>query len=352
MVQSQLPGTSSGASSLLFTPDSSKLVLATSASATVLIIDLGSAERPPRVLRKFEQHSIREGTVNGRVVRGKRHAGPSANADGDVDMTEEHADPASSSDSESESDSDVESSKRVHTTITRMAVSADGQWLATADDRRRTHVFNLDAVQHHSALPTLAAPVHALAFAADPAAPGMLVLGLADNALEVYDVEARTFPRWARALVHALPQRFVRLHDPVLGVAFDAAREGQDASDATGEAAEGAEAEGRQLPARTALFWGATWLCKVNLAERAGGAGGFEKRRRGKRKAGANANGRVEVGDPASEQQRNFKLITHYRPLLFVDFVAPGELVVVERPLVDVLAKLPPAYFKPKYGAS
>ncbi|KAH9853178.1 WD40 repeat-like protein [Lenzites betulinus] len=351
MVQSQLPGSSSGASSLLFTPDSSKLVLATSASATVLIIDLGSVERPPRVLRKFEQHSIREGIVNGRVVRGKRHAGTSANTDGDIDMTTESQDPSNSaSESDSDSDSDVESSKRVLTTITRMAVSADGQWLATANDHRRTHVFNLDAVQHHSALPTLAAPVHALAFAADPAAPGMLVLGLADNALEVYDVEARTFPRWARALVQALPQRFVRLHDPVLGVAFDAAREGQEDADA--ENADGAEAEGRQLPARTALFWGATWLCKVNLAERAGGAGGFEKRRRGKRKADANANGRVEVGDPASEQQRNFKLITHYRPLLFVDFVAPGELVVVERPLVDVLAKLPPAYFKPKYGAS
>ena len=93
------------------------------------------------------------------------------------------------------------------------------------------------------------------------------------------------------------------------------------------------------------------------LAERTG-YGGFEKRRRGKRKAdqvGANANGRVEVSVDDSQQegqQRNFKLVTHYRPLLLVDFVAPGELVVVERPLVDVLAKLPPAYFKPKYGAT
>ena len=59
----------------------------------------------------------------------------------------------------------------------------------------------------------------------------------------------------------------------------------------------------------------------------------------------------VSVEEPSQEvQPRNFKLITHYRPLLLVDFVTPGELVVVERPLVDVLAKLPPAYFKPKYG--
>ncbi|KAI0639180.1 WD40 repeat-like protein [Trametes polyzona] len=356
ILQSQLQSTSTGASSLVFTPDSSKLVLATSTTAIVLIIDLGTVDRPPRVLRKFEQHRLREGYLNDRVIKGRK--GASAGADGDVDMAEDdQADPsgsASDSDSDTDTDSDsVEASKRVRTTITRTAVSPDGQWLATADDRRRTHVFNLDAVQHHCALPSLPRAIHALAF--DTSAPSTLVLGLADNALEVYDVEARQFPRWARPLVQGLPQRFTRLHDPVLGVAFDpGARPGTGASAGSGE--EGAP----HLPPRTALFWGATWLCKVNLAERAG-PGAFEKRRRGKRKAmdpPPNANGRVEVqvDDGAGEQQqqhpRNFKLVTHYRPLLFVDFVAPGELVVVERPLVDVLAKLPPAYFKPKYGAS
>jgi U3 small nucleolar RNA-associated protein 4 len=56
--------------------------------------------------------------------------------------------------------------------------------------------------------------------------------------------------------------------------------------------------------------------------------------------------------DPMSEDHLNFKMITHYRPILYADFLAPGELVVVERPLVDVLATLPPAYFVHKYGAS
>jgi len=55
---------------------------------------------------------------------------------------------------------------------------------------------------------------------------------------------------------------------------------------------------------------------------------------------------------PEEHQPNNFKMVTHYRPILHVDFLDPGELVVVERPLVDVLATLPPAYFKPKYGAS
>ena len=248
--------------------------------------------------------------------------------DGETPENAAAADLGSGSDSDAESD--TEDAKRVRTTVTRMAVSADGQWLATADARRRTHVFNLDAVQHHSALPTMPQAVHALAFAADPSAPGTLVLALADNTLEVYDAEARAFPRWARALIDALPPRFTHLHDPVLGAA-------------TGAGA---------LPPRTVLFWGATWMCKVMLAERIG-YGGFEKRRRGKRKAADMAGSRVEVGgDEEAAPPRNFKLVTHYRPLLLVDFVAPGELVVVERPLVDVLAKLPPAYFKPKYGAT
>ncbi len=46
----------------------------------------------------------------------------------------------------------------------------------------------------------------------------------------------------------------------------------------------------------------------------------------------------------------NFKIVTRYRPILFADFIAPGEMVVVERPILDVLAGLPPAYFHAKYG--
>ena len=46
----------------------------------------------------------------------------------------------------------------------------------------------------------------------------------------------------------------------------------------------------------------------------------------------------------------NFKLVTRYRPILCADFLDAGELLVVERPLMDLLQALPPAFFKPKYG--
>lgn len=89
-----------------------------------------------------------------------------------------------------------------------------------------------------------------------------------------------------------------------------------------------------------------------------GSAGVSKKRRRDSVKhavppATPSKNTNTEVGPvAATEEQHHIKVVTHYRPILFVDYMAPGELVIVERPLVDVLATLPPAYFRHKYGAS
>ncbi|OBZ79661.1 U3 small nucleolar RNA-associated protein 4 [Grifola frondosa] len=324
IIHGHLSGSSSstGSSSLTFTPDSSKLVLATSASSRVVIVELGSGDRSSRVLRVFEQHRMRDGLVRDRVIRGRK---------GDEDAQIENAATVMS-------DDDFDSVETVKTTITRMAVSADGQWLATSDDLCRTHVFNLDSVQHHCVLPSFPQAIHVLTF--DPATPNTLVLGLANNAIEIYDVELRQFPRWSRAL----PQRFTHLHDPLLGVTFNPApRTGEQKGSSAG------------APLKQALFWGATWLCRMRLSDRPSWSG-FDKRkyRKGNGAPPAGPNGKIEVSleEGQQQQENSFRMVTQYRPVLFVDYLAPGELVVVERPLVDVLAKLPPAYFKPKYGAS
>ncbi|KAL6304216.1 WD40 repeat-like protein [Sparassis latifolia] len=320
---------STGSSSLTFTPDSSKLVMATATSSYVVVVDIGNEESLPRVLRKFEHHRLRDNVVGNRVIRGRKGL--------------QDAEPAESEDAGESSENEAATSKQVTATITRMAISPDGQWLVTTDDHCQTHVFNLDSIQYHCTLPSFPQPIHALAF--DPSAPSLLVLGFANNTIQVYDVEARQFPRWAQALNGGLPQRFTHLHDPILGVSFDpGARVGEG---------------GAYTPHRHALFWGATWLCRVKL-DASAGWGGFEKKRRwdGKRHTTAqpssNPTSRLDVSmeEGRGQQQQNFKIVTHYRSILFVDFMRPAELVVVERPLVDVLAKLPPPYFKAKYGTS
>ena len=293
--------------------------MALAGSSYILVIDLGMDTGKPRVLRRFSQHRVKDVIIGERTVKGRRSEGVE-----DVEMTE--VDTNTQNDAPSMVTSDIDepaSSKPVIGAVTRMAVSPDGQWLATTDDHRRTHIFNLDSIQHHTVLPTFPHPVHALAFS--PSTPSLLLLAFANNNIEMYDVEARQFPPWSRELCASLPKRFTHLHDPVLGVALMPA------------------AEPGNTATSLALFWGSTWICKVQLDAPAGW-GGFGKKRRRKQHG--------PPGAPTKEDGQNFKLITHYRPILFVDFLDMGELLVVERPLVDVLAKLPPAYFKPKYGAS
>ncbi|TFY69046.1 hypothetical protein EVJ58_g640 [Rhodofomes roseus] len=344
ILHSQLPdkAASAGASSLAFSPDSSKLVVATAMSSYVVVFDLGrgGGSRSPVVMRKFDQHRAAGTTIGGRVIKGKgRMQQHSELAEEAIPVPEEPAEaPEDENVSEGEPP-DIENDipqKKTIPTITRMATSPDGQWLATTDTDGRTFVFNLDSATYHTTLPSFASAIHALAF--DTASPSTLVIGLANNTLEVYDVETRSFPEWARQVVRRLPARFTRMHDPIVG-----------AENAAG---------GKNLPPRNALFWGTTWLCRIKL-DATPGWGGFDKKRRrdaNGQKRGERAPPHVNPAAPVVEEggmenrQKNFTVVTKYRPLLLVDFIGPKELLVVERPLVDVLHGLPPAFFKPKYG--
>jgi U3 small nucleolar RNA-associated protein 4 len=198
----------------------------------------------------------------------------------------------------------------------------------------------LTYLQHHCVLPSLPQPAQTLAF--DPSAPHLLILGMANNTFQVFDVEARHQPDWARSLVANLPKRFTHIHDAILGVTFDPGALSAPASSDVPST----------LRPRHALFWGSTWLCKVQLNAPVGWGGFSKKRYRNAVKPPPSAPGRPNPTSDGTIGESNFKLATHYRPILFADFIGPGELVIVERPPVDVLSKLPPAFWKPKYGAS
>ena len=159
--------------------------------------------------------------------------------------------------------------------------------------------------------------------------PSTLLLAFPDNTIQIYDVETRQFPSWGKVLISSLPKRFTNAHDPILGVAFDPAPSSHSESTKT----------------RFILFWGATWLYKAALD--------MSVRTTGKKRRRDAMNGTVTAAGGDEERPwRDEKLIMQYRPIACCDFLARDELVVVERPLVDILATLPPAYFKYKYGAS
>ena len=333
VLQGSIPaaaGSSIGATVLTFTPDSQKLVVCTSESSFIAIYHLPQDDTSlPQPLRIFDHHRL----WNVSPTNTPSNAGGAVDAgdvDGDVDM-----------DDLSDEETFITKRLTVIPTITRTAISQDCQWLVCADELKRVRVYNLDSLQYHGALPTFPHAIQALSF--DPSDHGTLVIGLANNTVHVFNVESRTFPDWSIPLCSNLPKRFTHLHDPILGLAFNPtpSKDGH----------------------RKALFWGFTWMCSVKLDSPAGWGGFSKKRRRehqttpnGTPQSRANVNkpqANVSAEDPSGQTQpKNFTLLTHYRPLLFVDFLDCGEMVVVERPLMDVMLAMPPAFYKPKYGSS
>ncbi|KAF8807204.1 WD40 repeat-like protein [Phlegmacium glaucopus] len=349
ILQAHIPASSSrppplGGLAFHFTPDSSKLIMSTAVPSYILVIDLTSEK--PRVLRRFDHHRIQDSIVHNRVLKGRALKGIQGKAkingvhvNGDVDMDMADAESPREEEKQDTGDDDEDEEEDEITTpalvsVDRIAVSADGQWLATSDSRARTHIFNLDSISHHCTLPSFHRSAQALAF--DPMHPSSLLLAFPDNTIQIYDVETRQFPSWGKELISSLPKRFTYAHDPILGVAFD-------------PAPSSSHPEQTSTKARFILFWGATWLFKAALDTSLRVAG--KKRRRDAMSGGGGA-AAAAGGVDEERPWKDDKLILQYRPIACCDFLAKNELVVVERPLVDILATLPPAYFKHKYGAS
>ena len=156
ILRSSIPSTSTSlppstaASALHFTPDSTKLILAI--ASLVIIMDLHSANNGPKdtahsasVIRLFPHHRRRNGAAlsraPGRVI--KPLPGNASLVSPDPDSADE--DQAKDADQEKID----ESGEVAWPVISHVAVSPDGQWLATSDLHGRTHVFNVDAVQVH-----------------------------------------------------------------------------------------------------------------------------------------------------------------------------------------------------------
>jgi len=323
-----------GASALAFTPDSRRLVLAAALTGDITVIDLSAvvSEESSRlsqasVVRVFEQDT--SVTVGGRVVAGGKRVksvGAAADADMDIDGSEDDS-------------SAILPSKGGRATVKCLAVGPDGQWLAVSDLLGRTRVYNLDTLQLHAHLPTFSAqPPAALLFVPSPVSPtqSLLLLALPNgNQLHAYDVENRRFPP---ALNVTMPDTVRSLHDPVIGLAADSGK-----ADGT---------------ARNVLLWGATWVLRVRLASPAAANSKKNKKKRAAAAAAAaektesvDVDADVDMDAPAKDDTGRFKLTQTFRPLIGLGFVGDDELVVVERPWLDLVKDLPASYFKAgKYG--
>lgn len=337
-----------GSSALLFTPDSGRLVMALAASAHVVVLELPEPDEGDEVevARVFAPQHKLEG---GRSIRRRRRQKAAHRLDMDVEM-----------DSDSSSDSEEEEEKAPETQpwVTGLSCSFDGQYLATSDVGGKVTVFNLDTMSLHALLPTLPQAPIALAFA--PTHP-LLLLVHPSNSVQFYDLEGRRLLPPSHQ-VTVLNQTLRGLHASVQGAAFEPSR-------------------ATPRSAKLALFahdWLATARIDLDLVARAREPGALtskalrRKRAREAREAleASSASPSVTTGSVASDMPLTvhpqpirskgqssandadfIKVATdRFRAIVDVDWLAEGELMLVERPYADYVGELPPAFWTGSYG--
>ena len=184
---------------------------------------------------------------------------------------------------------------------------------------------------------------------------------LPNNTIHIFDVERSEVPVWAHDLNSRTPKQLFNTPDPVLGIIFEPSPVPAPPALVNGDLEmanppqENSRSHSTTFSQGETILWGSSWLCKLKLDWLSGYT---EPRKRRKSEArhfpqeyqGVSALAPRADLQNSSYEARNLRMVTDYRPILALDFVGPGEMVLVERPLVDVLSKLPPAFFKPKYG--
>ncbi|KAK8850731.1 hypothetical protein IAR55_004651 [Kwoniella newhampshirensis] len=365
-----------GASTLLFTPDSQRLVLGLVASGQIVVLAL--PEEPRDGVSVIKCFARQDKMVDGRVMKGKKamtngHA-TNGGTNSDIDMDKESEEEGSGS--ESESGDDAKPKQDEHPPwISGLAASEDGQWLGVSDLAGRVSVFNLDTLQLHATLPTL--PYSPISIAFPPSTPSLLSLTLPTNSMQFYHLDLRRLLP-ATPQLASLNSALSSLHSPVHGSTFEpvSRRSGEKIS--------------------KTLIWGSDWLVtarldldavaklrsrrgsesplvSISLDGSPAGLGGSSKAMRKKRAREAREQ-RTHIdsaspsvidsteGAKTTEREEFYKIVKdRFRSVLGVGWLAASsntmgegevEVAVVERPWGDFVGDLPGAFWSGGFGRS
>ncbi|KAJ3183700.1 U3 small nucleolar RNA-associated protein [Gaertneriomyces sp. JEL0708] len=181
---------------LCFTPDSLRLIVA-GCDSVIYVVDLSRGlDNVFEVIKKFGVH------------RG----------DEDEDLSTASAAEIEAMDVDTAHSTGKTLLGGARETISSLTVSGDGQWLASGDLLNRIHIFNLDALHHHSTLPTFSSLHTTISF--HPTSP-VLLITTTSNRFYLYDVEDSRLTDWSKEYSERLPLRWLGRKECVMGVGYD-----------------------------------------------------------------------------------------------------------------------------------
>ncbi|WWD20897.1 hypothetical protein CI109_105375 [Kwoniella shandongensis] len=378
-----LPTKGCGSSTLLFTPDSQRLVLGLVASGQIVVLEL--PEQPKDGVNVVKCFARQDKIVDGRVVKGKKATAnghtPNGDVNGDVDM-DKGVEEEVGSGSEDETEDEAEKKQEEQAAwISSLAASEDGQWLGVSDLAGRVSVFNLDTLQLYATLPTL--PFAPISIGFPPSTPSLLSLTLPTNSLQFYHLDLRRLLPATQQLA-SLNSALSSLHSPVHGTTFEpiSRRAGEKTS--------------------KTLIWGSDWLVtarldldavaklksrrgsespSVSLSLDGSPVGGLSKAMRKKRAREAREQRtQIDSASPSvvdsselhanktvpGEKEEFYKIVKdRFKSVLGVGWLASTstststgttegevEVAVVERPWGDFVGDLPGAFWSGTFGRS
>nr|XP_056718392.1 U3 small nucleolar RNA-associated protein 4 homolog [Euleptes europaea] len=196
-----------------------------------------------------------------------------------------------------------------------LAVSADGSWLAVASGGGQVNIYNLQKAKPHCVVPAHNCPVTALAI---HPVTNHLVVAHSDQQVLEFSIPDKAYTPWSRKVQQqGLHRDWLERDTPITHIAF--------------------------LPKRAdqILLHDTHMFCLLDKS------------------LPLPEDSAVLCNQPSLKQlskmaQRSyahaFKICKKYQPLLFVDLLDEKSLVVVERPVMDLKAQLPPPVYQKKFG--
>lgn len=97
-----------------------------------------------------------------------------------------------------------------------IAISKDGQWLAIADVSSNIAVYSLDSFKLQTIIPTFNKTHTAIAF--HEANLSTLIITLTNNVFHLYDVEEKQFTPWSKKNSNKLPFRLIQRKECIMGI--------------------------------------------------------------------------------------------------------------------------------------
>jgi U3 small nucleolar RNA-associated protein 4 len=306
----EIAGSISPANVAAFSPDSSHLALGCY-DHTVRIFETSTWQ----CVAKFTDH-----------ISVDEDYGPSDDSDSDSDSDSKTTTSASARSSKCAPDT-VRST--VSGLITQVAWSADGSFIASADDQRRVHIYNINTQHYTATLPVPAVSITSMVFQPQT---NHLIVALANNRLMDFDVETRSLGTWTEQATLRQSCQSLSPRGKFIHLSFVP-------HDAT-----------------TLLIQSHAYMCHVQLppnpTENSDSEWSLSSTNSRKRKV-------IHVAETSNKSRRRenqgsatqvfFRVVTRFQPLLFAEFLGARHIVVVERPWLHIMQSLPKTLHRKRF---